>query len=124
MARFKQLVPVLHMANADTAEEFYCGQLGFRLVFSVPASATERDPCYMGVEREGFLVDLSSHAGDGVVGAVIYFVVDDVDELHREFVGRGVPIHLAPVDQTWGMREMYVHDPDGNCVRFGHRLSS
>jgi uncharacterized glyoxalase superfamily protein PhnB len=23
-----------------------------------------------------------------------------------------------PLDQTWGMREFYVHDPDGNTLRF------
>jgi hypothetical protein len=23
------------------------------------------------------------------------------------------------VNQTWGMRELYVRDPDGNSVRFG-----
>jgi catechol 2,3-dioxygenase-like lactoylglutathione lyase family enzyme len=38
--------------------------------------------------------------------------------LHREFRGKGVPIALSPTDQTWGTREMYVRDPDGNCLRF------
>jgi catechol 2,3-dioxygenase-like lactoylglutathione lyase family enzyme len=33
-------------------------------------------------------------------------------------VGRGVPIELPPTDQTWGNREMYVNDPDGNSLRF------
>lgn len=36
----------------------------------------------------------------------------------RELVGRGVAIHLAPTDQTWGDREMCVRDPDGNGIRF------
>lgn len=57
-------------------------------------------------------------AGDGVVCGVANFLVDDVDQLHTEFAGRGVPIALAPVDQTWGTREMYVKDPDGNALRF------
>jgi uncharacterized glyoxalase superfamily protein PhnB len=71
------------------------------------------------VVRDGAVLHLSSHAGDGVVGGVVYFISDDVDALHAEFVGQGVPIHIAPVDQTWGMRELYVIDPDGNSVRFG-----
>ncbi len=41
-----------------------------------------------------------------------------MDELHAEFVAKGVTIDLAPVDQTWGNREMYVKDADGNCIRF------
>lgn len=32
------------------------------------------------------------------------------------------PVHQAPVDQTWGWREFYVTDPDGNTLRFGERL--
>jgi uncharacterized glyoxalase superfamily protein PhnB len=38
--------------------------------------------------------------------------------LLAEFVAKGVPIALQPTDQTWGNREMYVKDADGNCLRF------
>jgi uncharacterized glyoxalase superfamily protein PhnB len=72
----------------------------------------------MGVMREGIELHLSSHAGDAVVGGAVNIRTTNVDELHREFVGRGVPIHVPPVDQTWGFREMYVRDPDGNSIRF------
>lgn len=115
----KRVIPVLHMTNADAAEAFYCQLLGFRRQFEVPASETKRDPCYMGIERDGAALHLSSHAGDGVTGGVVYFICDDVDALHAEFVARDVRVHAGPVDQTWGMREMYVRDPDGNSVRFG-----
>ncbi|HET6763212.1 MAG TPA: glyoxalase superfamily protein, partial [Longimicrobiaceae bacterium] len=67
----------------------------------------------------GALLHLSSHADDGVPGSAVYFAVDDVDALHRELLARNVPIALHPFDQTWGMREMYVRDPDGNAPRFG-----
>jgi uncharacterized glyoxalase superfamily protein PhnB len=42
----------------------------------------------------------------------------DVEELPAEFVAAGVKIDLAPCDQTWGTREMYVKDAGGNCLRF------
>lgn len=77
----------------------------------------------MGVVRDDAVLHLSSHAGDGVVGGVVYFLSDDVDTLHAEFATKRVPIHVAPVDQTWGMRELYVRDPDGNSVRFGAPLA-
>jgi uncharacterized glyoxalase superfamily protein PhnB len=73
----------------------------------------------MGLARDSAILHLSSHAGDGVIGGVVYFVSDDVDALHAEFVAKNVRIHIAPVDQSWGMRELYVRDPDGNSVRFG-----
>jgi catechol 2,3-dioxygenase-like lactoylglutathione lyase family enzyme len=114
-----QAIPVLHISSAAASVAFYCGQLGFRLLFEVPASETQRDPGYMGFGRDGLEFHASSHAGDGVAGGVVYFRCDDVDALHAEFVAAGVAIHVAPVDQTWGIREMYVRDPDGNSVRFG-----
>jgi catechol 2,3-dioxygenase-like lactoylglutathione lyase family enzyme len=115
----KLSIPILHMTNADATEAFYCGGLGFRLEFQIPASDTQRDPCYMMLERDGAILHLSGHDGDAVVHGAVYFLCDDVDALYAEFVANHVPIHLAPVDQTWGMREMYVLDPDGNSVRFG-----
>ena len=119
----RQAIPVFHITNADTSEAFYCGLLGFQREFQVPASETSRDPCYLGISRDGAVLHLSSHAGDGVVGGVVYFVCDDVDALHAEFVSKNVHIHIAPVDQTWGIRELYVFDPDSNSVRFGAPLA-
>ena len=124
----KQAIPVLHISSADAAEAFYCQILGFRREFRVPASETKRDPCYMGLSRDGAILHLSSHAGDGVTGGVVYFLADDVDALYAEFTVKNASIPIAtvdaagvhgPVNQTWGMRELYVRDPDGNSIRFG-----
>lgn len=41
-----------------------------------------------------------------------------MDALHAELVAKNVPIALVPTDQTWGNREMYVKDADGNSIRF------
>ena len=114
----KGAVPLLHVSNAAAAEEFYCGKLGFRLEFAPRCRDALPDPCYMGVSRDGAWIRLSSFSGDGVVGGVVNLLVDDVDVLHTEFVGKGVAIAVGPVDQTWGTREMYVKDADGNCLRF------
>jgi uncharacterized glyoxalase superfamily protein PhnB len=54
---------------------------------------------------------------------VVRFEVDDVDGLHAELVEKGVRIDTGPVDQTWGTREMYVKDTDGNSVRFIRSLA-
>jgi len=114
----KLAIPLLHVSNAAAAERFYCRQLGFRLEFAHRPEGVAADPCYMGVSRDGVWVHLSSFNGDGVVGSVVNFMVDDVDQFHSEFVTKGVPIAVGPVDQTWGNREMYVRDADGNCIRF------
>ena len=72
----------------------------------------------MGLSRDGVWIHLSSFSGDGVAGGVVNLLVESVDALRAEFVATGVRIDVEPVDQTWGTREMYVKDADGNCVRF------
>jgi catechol 2,3-dioxygenase-like lactoylglutathione lyase family enzyme len=70
---------------------------------------------------------LSTFGGDSVRGAATYFYVDDIDALVRRFFAAGLttpgnqdsPLEEGPVDQSWGMREFYVRDPDGNALRFG-----
>jgi Uncharacterized protein conserved in bacteria len=114
---FKSAIPLLHVSAASAAIGFYCGQLGFSLDFANRPGGVD-DPCYMGMSRDGVQLHLSSFPGDGVPGGVVTIRVDDVDALHRELRSRGVPIDTGPVDQTWGTREMYVKDGDGNSIRF------
>jgi uncharacterized glyoxalase superfamily protein PhnB len=114
----KAAVPVLHVSSSAAAEEFYCEQLGFSKQFAYHGDDAKPDPCYMGISRDDAWIFVSSFPGDAVVGGVVYLKVDDVDQHHEELIGRGVAIDLEPTDQTWGNREMYVKDPDGNCLRF------
>jgi catechol 2,3-dioxygenase-like lactoylglutathione lyase family enzyme len=110
-------IPVLHVGSAAEAEAFYAA-LGFEVAWRGRADEALADPCYLEVARGGARLHLSSFSGDGVSGAAVFLPVEAVDDLHREFRGKGVPIALSPTDQTWGTREMYVRDPDGNCLRF------
>lgn len=114
----KLAIPVLHVSRSEAAEEFYCARLGFRLEFAYRPDPARTDPCYMGLSRDDAWLHLSSFSGDGVAGGVVFLLVDDVDALHEELLGKGVRIDLAPTDQTWGNREMYVRDPDNNSLRF------
>jgi uncharacterized glyoxalase superfamily protein PhnB len=114
----RRAIPLLHIASAAEAVEFYCHGLGFQLEFEHRPEGVTADPCYLGISRDGVWVHLSSFSGDGVPGGVANFMVDDVDRLHGEFLARHVPIVLPPIDQTWGSREMYVKDADGNSLRF------
>ena len=114
----KLAIPLLHVSNAAAAEEFYCGQLGLSLEFAHRPEGVESDPCYMGLTRDGVWLHLSSFSGDGVSGGVVNLIVEDVDAMRAELVSKRVPIAVGPVDQTWGTREMYVRDADGNTVRF------
>ena len=117
---FKLAIPVLHVSSSAAAEEFYCGRLGFHRDFAYRLDESQADPCYMGLTRDGVELHVSSFSGDGVSGGVVFLIVDDVDALYGELVQKEVPIALKPTEQSWGNREMYVKDPDGNSIRFVH----
>ncbi|HEV8199978.1 MAG TPA: VOC family protein [Candidatus Polarisedimenticolia bacterium] len=117
MTRFTMAIPVFHVSSAAAAEEFYCGRLGFRKEFAY-SPGDQVDPCYMGVVRGGAWLHLSSFPGDSGAWTTAFVIVDDVDALCAELLEKQVAIDLKPTDQTWGNREMYVRDADGNKLAF------
>ncbi len=59
----------------------------------------------------------------------VILVSDDVDALFNSFRDRGLsapirpnsPAQVGPFDQSWGTREFYVNDPNGNTLIFQQR---
>ena len=115
---FRGAVPVLHVSSAANAKRFYVAGIGFQVKFAYQPDEPRPDPCYMGLIRDGVIVHVSSFPGDGVAGGAANIYVTDLGALHAELVSRGVAIELEPTDQSWGTREMYLADPDGNSIRF------
>ncbi|MGK6318637.1 bleomycin resistance protein [Sphingomonas sp. DT-204] len=120
------LIPIVRVTDMARAVEFYTRVLDFEHEGTWPAMT---DPSYTVLRREGHELHLSSHAGDGVAGQAVGVLVGDVDALVGRLAARGLDqrhrsdssVHCGPVDQSWGTREFYVDDPDGNSVRFIQR---
>ena len=55
---------------------------------------------------------------------VAYVLVEGVDQLYEELVGRGAVIPSPPMSKPWGLREFGVRTPDGHRVQFGEPLPS
>jgi catechol 2,3-dioxygenase-like lactoylglutathione lyase family enzyme len=100
------------------------------LDFECPDGESDHsDPSFTILRRKRDRLFLSSHRGDGEFGQAIAVLTDDVDALFAKFRARGLktpgdpgsPVHEGPTDQTWGTREFYVDDPDGNTLRFIQR---
>ena len=104
---------------------FYTGILDFERVDGDDDLA---DPSFSVLSRDGDRLILSSHRGDGAFGQAIVITTSSADELFRKFRKRGLltpgnpdapeKVHEGPIDQSWGTREFYVDDPDGNTLRF------
>jgi len=50
--------------------------------------------------------------------------VDNVDAVYQTLMANGVEFTKAPVDQPWGIRAAYFHDPEGNIWEINHPLAS
>jgi catechol 2,3-dioxygenase-like lactoylglutathione lyase family enzyme len=120
-----KIVPVIKCSDLQRSVDFYTVTLDFERKW--PGN-DEREMAngVIDLSRDGAELQLSRHAGDGVFGSVNRVFVNDVDERYITFRRRGLdttqrpesPIHTAPVDQTWGLREFAVTDPDGNNLCF------
>ena len=119
------LIPSFRCRNMTRSIAFYTGVLDFE---RVDGDDKLDDPCFSVLARDGGHLFLSSHRGDGVFGSVVAVTTSDIDALVRTFRARGLrtpgnpdapqEVHEGPLDQTWGTREFYVKDPDGNTLRF------
>jgi catechol 2,3-dioxygenase-like lactoylglutathione lyase family enzyme len=120
-----KIVPVIKSGDLERSVLFYTRILDFERKWP---GHEDREVANGVIDliRDGAELQLSRHAGDGVFGSVNRVFVDDVDERYVTFATRGLdttlrpgsPIHTAPVDQTWGLREFAVTDPDGNGLCF------
>lgn len=115
MATFTATNPILRVRDVEASIAYYVERLGFALQFSWGEG--DGPVSFAGVSRDGFEVMLCLE-GQGQPGTWFTVWVDDVDELHAEYVDRGADIRRAPVDLPWGVREMNVIDPDGHRIRF------
>ena len=117
------IIPTVRCRRMAASIEFYTKILDFDCIDRGPGNG---DPAFSVLVREGNRLFLSSHRGDGECGQALVVLTNDVDALFRKFRERGLetpgnmvsPVHEGPTDQTWGTREFYVDDPDGNTLRF------
>lgn len=119
------IIPTIRCRSIEAAVKFYTGTLDFELV---GGDLSMGDPSFCVLTRGSDRIFLSSHRGDGAFGQAVVVLTDEIDHLFKRYRARGLvtpgnpdsPVHEGPLDQTWGTREFYVNDPDGNTLRFVH----
>jgi catechol 2,3-dioxygenase-like lactoylglutathione lyase family enzyme len=117
------LIPMLRCRDMTTSVAFYTRVLDFE------RTDADDDPAeydFITLARDGDRLALSRD--DGVFGTVVVVTIADVDTAFRQFRQRGLRtpgnpdaprlVHEGPINQTWGTREFYVEDADGNTLRF------
>lgn len=115
-----KLIPLLKVRNIEESVAFYTNVLDFKLKFP---EQPLNEYCVDLIHEDA---ELQLTMTDGIFGVAVYVQVEDVDAEFKKFIQRGLitprksnsPVHESPIDQTWGMREFYITDADGNTLRF------
>jgi uncharacterized glyoxalase superfamily protein PhnB len=118
----KKIVPVFKVSNMREALKHYTQVLDF--VMTDPDDTDDSPVIDLG--NGGATFQITIFESDSLFGSVANVWVDNVDELFAKYKSRGLdtsrkpnsPVHQDPIDQTWGRREFYVTDADGNTLRF------
>ena len=122
MSELTKLRSVLAVKDLRTSVAFYSENLGFTINFEFEGW------CFL--SRGGIQLMLG-HCPDEVPASQIndhsyfaYIKVQGIDELHDEFLARGLTSLPEPESKPWGMREFMVTTPDGHRIMFGQDLDS
>ena len=118
----KRSIPILRMFDVAKAREFYLDYLGFTVEFE--HRFHENAPLFMAVSRDGLLLYLSEHHGDGSPGLHVAIEMTGIDDLHRELHAKQYRYMNPGIrTQEWGARELCVVDPSGNQIIFSERAA-
>lgn len=117
-----KMVPLFRCLNMKEAIAFYTGILDFELK---EPGASSNDWVVALINGDAELL-LTCIEGDQKIGIAANVCVDKIDDLFNKYLQRGLnisgkkdsPVHQGPINQSWGNREFYVTDPDGNTLRF------
>jgi catechol 2,3-dioxygenase-like lactoylglutathione lyase family enzyme len=116
-----KMIPIFRCTDMKRAVKFYTEVLDFKL-----EEGASSEDWVVAVVNEGAHLLLTSLEGDQKIGIAANVVVDDIDDRFQKYLSRGLdiskkdgsPVHQGPIDQSWGSREFYVTDEDGNTLRF------
>ena|SRR5580692_8239267 len=101
---------LLRPVDLDRSRRFYRDVLGLAIYREFgPAD----DPGVVFFLGQG-LLEVSGH-GPALSGGpvMIWLQVRDVRAEHRRLAAAGVPVMREPVEEPWGLTEMWIEDPDG-----------
>ena len=108
-----RVIPVFRIFSVEKAREFYLDYLGCKVDFE--HRFDERAPLFMQVSRDGLVLRLSEHYGDGTPGSAVTLHVEGVRELHAELTAKNYGYYRPGLNKTfYGALQLTLLDPFGN----------
>jgi catechol 2,3-dioxygenase-like lactoylglutathione lyase family enzyme len=117
----EKVIPMLRIFDYDKAVEFYIGWLGFKIVWE--HHFEENTPVYMEIEKDGIVLHLSEHHGDGTPGSHVFILCIGVKKYHEELISKKYKYNKPGIEKTFYDRLTFiVNDPFNNRISFNERL--
>ncbi|MGY2009344.1 VOC family protein [Nocardia gipuzkoensis] len=104
---------ILRPADYEATLAFYRDGLGLAIAREYPGGTV----FFAGQS----LVEVAAHGGSGKSSSfegAIWLQVRDVSAAAAELALKGIAIDRTPVEEPWGLHEMWVRDPDGVPIVF------
>ncbi|MET7295078.1 glyoxalase superfamily protein [Streptomyces griseoloalbus] len=107
---------LLRPTDPDRSRAFYGEQLGLA-VHREFGTGPERGTVYF---LGGGFLELSGRSEEAPSTASpavrLWLQVEDITAAHEELTAKGVGIVRPPVEEPWGLIEMWIADPDGTPI--------
>ena len=109
----KNVTPILNVSDMQKSFDWF-EKLGWRKSWDWGNPPDFGSVC--AGEYEIFLC-LNGQGGRGNDnGSWMALLVDDVDAIHERCLEQGIEVAWPPTDRPWGLREMWIADPDGTRI--------
>jgi glyoxylase I family protein len=126
------IAPLLAVFDMPTSIKFYCEGLGFEVVSTDGKPAPQFDWVLLRLNGSELMLNTAYDETQrpptpdpARVGAhrdvVIYFGCPDVDGAYAHLLGRGINVK-EPKVAPYGMKQLYLTDPDGYLLCFQWRV--
>ncbi|MFJ4359781.1 VOC family protein [Streptomyces massasporeus] len=104
---------LLRPTDPERSRAFYGEQLGLAVYREFGTGAERGTVFFMG----GGFLEVSGRSETPPAPAVrLWLQVDDVGAAQEELRAKGVDIVRPPVEEPWGLVEMWIADPDGTPI--------
>ena len=114
---YLRTVPILRSFDEAKAREFYIDWLGFTVDWEHRFEPGL--PLYMQVSRDGIVLHISEHHGDGTPGSLVRVEVTGLRAFHAEIHAKRYKNNRPGLEKPeWGGLEMTVIDPVNNRIIF------
>jgi catechol 2,3-dioxygenase-like lactoylglutathione lyase family enzyme len=116
--------PQLFVTDIKRSCEFFCGKLGFTLVFSYGKppyyAQVGRDAAHLNLRCvEQTVIESTVRNREELLSAsMTVATADEIELLFLEFQFAGAAFHHTLKKQPWGAKNFVVKDPDGNLLLF------